>query len=116
MEFCDFQLETVKNILCKCPVHYSIVGSLNCLDLREIGNSVNCTNSFTSAMKILVEARRIQETDYSLLHERATSNSNYGKLWFVLKMLLILSHGQVAVERSFSVNRHIEVEMMQEHF
>ncbi|XP_063229695.1 uncharacterized protein LOC134534921 [Bacillus rossius redtenbacheri] len=36
------------------------------------------------------------------------------KLWPVIKMLLIFSHGQAAVERGFSVNRHIEVENLKE--
>ena len=34
------------------------------------------------------------------------------QLWIVIKQLLLVSHGQATVERSFSVNREIEVENM----
>ncbi|KAK8771091.1 hypothetical protein V5799_025665 [Amblyomma americanum] len=40
-----------------------------------------------------------------------TSCSN---LWGVVKVLLILSHGQATVERGFSINRHIFIENMKE--
>ena len=33
---------------------------------------------------------------------------DYTKLWRILRMILVLSHGQASVERGFSVNRQIE--------
>ncbi|CAL1262687.1 unnamed protein product [Larinioides sclopetarius] len=39
---------------------------------------------------------------------------SYQKLWAVIKILLILSHGQAVVERGFSVNKNIEVENLKE--
>lgn len=38
----------------------------------------------------------------------------YGKVWDVIKMLLILSHGQASVERGFSINKASEVENLKE--
>lgn len=38
------------------------------------------------------------------------SNSEFSQLWNVVRLLLLLSHGQASVERGFSVNRQIEVE------
>ena len=41
-------------------------------------------------------------------------DGEYFKLWEVMKMLLVLSHGQAAIERGFSVNKAIEVEDLKE--
>jgi len=40
-----------------------------------------------------------------LMHENMTSKDMYwySKLWNVVRMLLVLSHGQAAVERGFSI-------------
>jgi len=37
---------------------------------------------------------------------------DYDILWRVVKSLLVLSRGQAAVERGFSVNKQIEVEIL----
>jgi len=37
-----------------------------------------------------------------LMHEIIAGKDMYSKLWNVVRMLLVLSHGQTAVERSFS--------------
>jgi len=33
----------------------------------------------------------------------------YSKLWNVVRMLLVLSHGQAAVERGFSINKQYTI-------
>lgn len=38
------------------------------------------------------------------------SGPEYSKLFDVVKLLLVLSHGQASVERGFSVNKEVEVE------
>ncbi|GBM93347.1 hypothetical protein AVEN_238197-1 [Araneus ventricosus] len=38
------------------------------------------------------------------------SNSKYSKLWNVVQVLLLLSHGQASVERGFSINKNLLVE------
>ena len=41
-------------------------------------------------------------------------NARYGKCWTVFKIVLTLSHGQVAVEREFSVNKELLFENRQQ--
>jgi len=36
------------------------------------------------------------------------ASDDYGQLWLVVKMVLLLSHGQATVERGFSVNRQVD--------
>ena len=43
--------------------------------------------------------------------------SMYSKLWNIVRMLLVLSHGQDAVERGFSINKQSEeVHLLAETF
>ena len=41
-------------------------------------------------------------------------NVRYGKCWTVFKIVFTLSHGQVAVEREFSVNKELLFENLQQ--
>lgn len=41
-------------------------------------------------------------------------NECYSKIWKVVRILLVLSHGQASVERGFSVNRQTETENLTE--
>jgi len=43
------------------------------------------------------------------------TGENYAALLDVVKILLVLSHGQASVERGFSVNKEVEVEILHEH-
>ena len=43
------------------------------------------------------------------------SGENYVALFDIVKILLMLSHGQASVERGFSVNKEIEVKNLHEH-
>ena len=43
-----------------------------------------------------------------LMHETMAGKDMYSKLWNVVRMLLVLSHGQAAVERGFSINKQAE--------
>jgi len=40
------------------------------------------------------------------------TNNESSKIWKIVKMLLVLSHGQASVERGLSVHRQTEVENM----
>ena len=42
------------------------------------------------------------------MHETMAGKDMYSKLWNVVRMLLVLSHGQTAVERGFSINKQAE--------
>ncbi|KAG1682213.1 hypothetical protein GQR58_011218 [Nymphon striatum] len=43
------------------------------------------------------------------------SGPNYIQLLSVVKLILVMSHGQASVERGFNINKEIEVENMKEH-
>ena len=43
-----------------------------------------------------------------LMHGTMAGKDMYSKLWNVVRMLLVLSHGQAAVERGFSINKQAE--------
>jgi len=50
-----------------------------------------------------------------LMHETMSGKDMYSKLWNVVRMLL--SHGQAAVERGFSINKQAEaVHLLDETF
>jgi len=42
-----------------------------------------------------------------LMHETVVGKDTYSKLWNVVRMLLVLSHCQAAVERGFSINKQV---------
>jgi len=46
-----------------------------------------------------------------LMHETMAGKDMYSKLWNVVRMLLVLSHGQAAVKRDFSMNKQAEVHL-----
>jgi len=43
-----------------------------------------------------------------LMNETMAGKDMYSKLWNVVRMLLVLSHGQATVERGFSINKQAE--------
>jgi hypothetical protein len=47
-----------------------------------------------------------------LIHSHLSSKNSYSKLWPAVKQLLLLSHGQAAVERGFSTNKNMEADNM----
>ena len=49
-----------------------------------------------------------------ILFERM-ANESYKSLFSVVKLILILSHGQATVGRSLSVNKEVKVENLKEH-
>ena len=40
-------------------------------------------------------------------------NDLYSKLWKVVKMLLVLSHGQATVDRGFSINKRLQIRQLE---
>ena len=56
---------------------------------------------------------RVDHLD-TFMVEHLGCHDDLGKMWSVIKNLLILSHGQTTVEKGFSINRQIVVENMKE--
>jgi len=44
----------------------------------------------------------------SLMHETLAGKDMYRKLWNMIRLLLVLSHGQASVKRGFSINKQTE--------
>ena len=74
--------------------------------LREYSDIVDECATSADFRNFDLVSRRL---DVSLF-EQMNKKIKYAKLWKMYRILLLLSHGQAAVERGFSVNRHIEVE------
>lgn len=54
------------------------------------------------------------QIEYTLFYETMGSSTEFKNLWEVVKVLLVMSHGQASVERGFSVNKEVEVENLKE--
>ena len=50
----------------------------------------------------------------TLLYEHMADDKQLAKVWQVVKLLLLMSHGQATVERGFSVNKEVGVENVSE--
>ncbi|KAK0143227.1 hypothetical protein N1851_018653 [Merluccius polli] len=50
----------------------------------------------------------------TLLYETMGTNPSFSRLWDVVKVVLVLSHGQASVERGFSINKELIVENQKE--
>ena len=132
----------------KCPVSYSIVRHLSCLNpVKMASNKEACSVKFKKVLRLLVNAERVKEEEYDTLLQQfamfldsipvfgserfanfqsaedrvdtlffeCMANESYKSLFSVVKLILILSHGQATVERGFSVNKEVEVENLKEH-
>ena len=55
-----------------------------------------------------------EDTVDTLFYE-CMANQSYKSVFSVVKLILILSHGQATVERGFSVDKEVEDENLKEH-
>jgi len=98
---------------------------LGCLvDLKRIKEN-ECDNikwQFNSFITDVVAPNTSKFKDYDISKERLdvffysffNGRHEYAKIWKVVKLVLLISHGQASVERGFSINRCIEVENLSE--
>ena len=85
-------------IQAKSPLAYRLVGSKKQSICQSTKNSEN------------------QKTRVDRLFFNSLSGiEKYTKLWNVVQLLLLLSHGQASVEREFSVNKEIATSNLMEH-
>ncbi|TKS88156.1 hypothetical protein D9C73_022280 [Collichthys lucidus] len=49
----------------------------------------------------------------TLLYETMGTSKSFANVWHVVKMLLVLSHGQASVKRGFSINKELVVHQIQ---
>ena len=123
----------------KCPLKYTNVRYLDCLDPRLIVNKPEVAEThFTELFWRLSQTKRVKQCDGDKIsrlfstyvaymkinnllafmnfnphtmavdtfhHIHMGGEDKFEELWPIVKMLLILSHGQAAIERGFSVNK-----------
>jgi hypothetical protein len=132
----------VNHILEKTPLKYRLVRNLSCLDPCKMARTQLSVNRFKRVMGCMCAANRVREADVDEIVDEFTNfvqsfgtrptcvnfkmredhletwyyeNMNRNtKVWEVVKVLLLLSHGQAAVERGFSVNKNVSVHSLTE--
>ena len=148
MESKTFLVQLLEKMLKKCPVPYSLVQHLPCLNpVKMASNKEACSVKFKNVLRLLVNAERVKEEECDTLLQQfamfldsipvfgserygnfqsvedrvdtlfyeCISNESYKSLFSVVKLILILSHGQATAERGLSVNKEVEVENLKEH-
>lgn len=141
-------IQLLEKMLEKCPVTYSLVRHLSCLNpVKMASNKEACSEKFKKVLRLLVNAERVKEEECDTLLQQfamfldsipvfgserfanfqsaedrvdtlfyeCMANESYKSLLSVVKIILILSHGQATVERGFSVNKEVQVENLKEH-
>ena len=109
----------------KCPVSYSLFRHLSCLNpVKMASNKEACSVKFKKVLRLLVNAERVKEEEcdtflqkfamfanFQAAEDRVDTlffecmeNESYKSLFSVVKLILILSHGQATVERGFMVS------------
>ncbi|XP_070378833.1 uncharacterized protein [Dermacentor albipictus] len=144
MECKRFFISVTKKVLERSPLRFPIVRNLSSLDPRQMCTKPDeCLASFRRVLDALITAGRMSEhqrdtvlgeyTEFlqeemhnlrmfeknvnrldEFLTELMQFNSSCGELWKVVKLLLVLSHGQATVERGFSVNRQVAVQNLKD--
>jgi len=128
-------VQLLRKLISKSPLHHSLLDSLSSLSPQSIlRDKEGSEKKFNSLLSTLVETKRfspgvcdsaMDEYRFMLLTESSRLESfslnkdrldqfymdligkseKFSSLFSVIKLLLILSHGQASVERGFSVNK-----------
>ena len=92
--------------------------SCNRVDISEC-DGVHCDyTTFIQEAKYLSEYKEFKKSEERvdrLFFNSLSGIEIYTKLWNVVQLLLLLSHGQASVERGFSVNKEIATSNLMEH-
>jgi len=77
------------------------------------GNADSVISQFKKFLEEVVSQNKSKflgssHTVDQLYHGLLAGSDDYGQLWSVVKMVLLLSRGQATVERGFSVNRQVD--------
>ncbi|KAH7958886.1 hypothetical protein HPB49_006123 [Dermacentor silvarum] len=139
-----FIVNMILKIMERSPLRYPLVRGLSCFDPREMAKTELCLGKLKVVLNCLIDSykllsehksdivcaqyiqfcqeKRHELQNYERDHERLDvlfvrllkHDPAFSMLWEVLKVLLLLSHGQASVERGFSVNKQIAVGNMAE--
>ena len=143
LETRNFLLATVKKIIEKSPLKSKLLRSLAWLNpevLREAKEDSTCAEKlFGDTVTCLVSCNRVNADDVDELKSSFKtwvsdchlpefkapqrldsyfasifSGSKFKSVWGLIKLILVLSHGQAQVERGFSVNKEVMSENLSE--
>ena len=96
----------------------NILHSCNRVDINECDGIPCDYTTFIQEAKYLSEYkefRKLEDRVDRLLFNSLSGIEKYTKLWNVVQLLLLLSHGQASVEWGFSVNKEIATSNLMEH-
>lgn len=79
--------------------------------LREFGHFYDHSMILDSFKNFNPQSGSLDE----FYHEHLSNKAEFQHLWKVVKLVLVLSHGQASVEKGFSVNKEVMVENLKEH-
>lgn len=136
----NFLAQMVSKLLQKTPLIYKLARMMGCLDPRKVCRSQSQSNFKELVLLLTQENRMsetqadVAHRQFCKLDDDVkkecknfdpddpddrldsfwfrilSSKKNLHDVWHVIRMLLVLSHGQATVERGFSVNREVETE------
>lgn len=143
MECKKFLINVTAKVIEKSPIKYALVRGLSALDPRVmLLRPDKCENRLKIVLGALIDSHLLAESkrdivvtqyqefllekkDLLLSFEKpkhrlddffrsSLNTACFTALWDVVQKLLLLSHGQAAVERGFSVNRQVAVENLKD--
>lgn len=107
---CKKKMRSVLNTLCDCKI--VVAGKVDIIldEFDSFYQNVVLKKAVTFAhYEPYKEKSRVDEFYINFMDK-----DEYKNLWKVVKITLLLSHGQASVERGFSVNKNLEVENLKE--
>lgn len=84
----------------------------NCkkVNVNDCDNLLDEYKKFVDEVKYDKDFKNFQKTEDrldKLYFDKMNNNKEFSSLWNVIKLLLLISHGQATVERGFSVNKEV---------
>ena len=137
-QVCIFEI--VKKLLQKAPINYMLVRNASCFGPRLMAQDPlkahkrfknvlsqvhrvekkDCDEIILLFSEFLDKIVKTNIYEFTSFEPQKTTlddffsiyfnDKHYEKVWNVIKVIMILSHGQASVERGFSINKSIEVE------
>ncbi|KAL3868385.1 hypothetical protein ACJMK2_041196 [Sinanodonta woodiana] len=114
------------NLICKGQDHsidkfrrvLDILYSCQRVDINECDQIKEEYKKIVQEVQHLSEFKKFRKTEDrvdELLYNSMTGEEMYSRVWNVVRVLLILSHGQASIERRFSVNKEVSTQNLSEN-
>lgn len=135
MDKCPINYTFVRNAICISPAYMAENSSSKCQAKMKVmltylcqKNQINendCDTILLEYVDFLQNVVKKASLDFKTFDYRKTrlddflhiyfEKDAYPKLWNIIKIVFVVSHGQASVERGFSINKNIEVENLAEN-